>query len=179
MKFPYSPSVMDRFWSYVKPAGPLTYLGGDEARDEAACWEWIGHTAGGNNEGGDNETKGYGTLRVGRGAVYAHRLSYETFIGPIPAGLHIDHLCRNRLCVNPRHLEPVTQQVNVLRGVGPAALNAKKTVCKRGHPLEVIGPRRRMCPTCRKASRLEASARRSARRKAIKALIEESKAVLA
>jgi hypothetical protein len=60
-------------------------------------------------------------------------VAYELAIGPIPEGLTIDHLCRNRGCVNPAHLEAVTNRTNLLRGDGIAALNARKTHCKRGH----------------------------------------------
>jgi hypothetical protein len=63
----------------------------------------------------------------------AHRFSYEAYVGPIGAGLHIDHLCRVRSCVNPKHLEPVTQRVNTLRGEGRAALQLRVTHCPRGH----------------------------------------------
>jgi hypothetical protein len=63
----------------------------------------------------------------------AHRIAYELFIGPIPNGLHIDHLCRNRGCVNPVHLEPVTQQENMLRGYAPSAVSHRANRCHRGH----------------------------------------------
>lgn len=75
----------------------------------------------------------YGGLGRGAERRLAHRVAYEQAHGPIPAGLEIDHLCRNPLCVNPDHLEAVTHRENVLRGVGPTALNARKTHCKRGH----------------------------------------------
>ncbi len=67
--------------------------------------------------------------------VYAHRWSYEQKFGPIPEGMHLDHLCRNTICVNPDHLEPVTCAENVLRGESYPARNARKTECMRGHPL--------------------------------------------
>src|SRR5687767_8862053 len=98
------------------------------------CWQWIG----------GRNTKGYGNFGIGlpvhagarpRFKTYAvHRFSYETFIGPIQSGLTIDHLCRNRACVNPAHMEPVTHRVNVLRGTAASAVNSRKTHCKRGHP---------------------------------------------
>jgi len=76
---------------------------------------------------------GYGIFWNGKRLVQAHRWAYEHYIGPIPAGLQIDHLCRVRRCVNPKHLEAVTQRENILRGTGATAANARKTVCKRGH----------------------------------------------
>jgi hypothetical protein len=79
------------------------------------CWVWQGHLSGG----------GYGP----------HRRYYRHHRGPISKGLHIDHLCRNRACVNPWHMEAVTQKVNSLRGVGAPAQNARKTHCKHGHEL--------------------------------------------
>jgi IS5 family transposase len=88
------------------------------------CWEWTG-----------GKTLGYGTFWVAKGTrVKAHRFAYEWLVGPVPEGLSLDHLCRNRGCVNPAHLEPVTHRENVLRGEGRSAVNARKTHCKNGHP---------------------------------------------
>lgn len=90
--------------------------------------------------------------RTGKG--YAHRWSYEHYVGPIPAGLHLDHLCRNPKCVNPEHLEPVTIKENLLRGIGPSARNAAKTHCPVGHPYSpentYINPNQgqRICRSC-------------------------------
>ncbi len=95
------------------------------------CWEWQA-----------GKTEGYGRFHFShREAVYAHRFAYERLVGPIPEGLTIDHLCRNRACVIPGHMEPVTNSVNVLRGVGPPARNARKTHCPRGHPYDSINTR--------------------------------------
>lgn len=94
------------------------------------CIEWTGA----------NNGAGYGmffTEWVPGGSdkrVLAHRWAYEYHIGPIPEGLSLDHLCRNRACVNVFHLEPVTHQENVLRGTGASAIHAKKTHCDSGHP---------------------------------------------
>ena len=81
---------------------------------------------------------GYGRFRVFDGKwVYrpAHRFLYERVMGKIGGGLTLDHLCRNRACINPAHLEPVTMRENLLRGATIVAANAKKTHCKRGHIL--------------------------------------------
>lgn len=99
----------------------------------------------------------------------AHRVVYEHELGPIPAGLTLDHLCRVRSCVNPAHLEPVTIGVNVLRGNTFAARQVALTACPAGHPYDVTntyvrqGERRgeRECRTCR---RIEQSRRRAGRR---------------
>lgn len=104
---------------------------------------------------GLNRVTGYTTIHVKvEGAwqkMYAHRLAYIHFKGPIPDGLTIDHLCRTPACINPDHLEAVSQRVNILRGGGPAAINAAKMLCKEGHELTQVGPRKRACKTCRAA----------------------------
>ena len=87
-----------------------------------ACWEWTAA-----------KQFGYGQIRWGDRLTHAHRVSYELFVGPIPGGHQIDHLCRNRGCVNPEHLEPVTQAENIRRGEGASARNARKTHCPKGH----------------------------------------------
>lgn len=107
-------SVQERFESKYKivDTGYLT-----------PCWLWT-----------DKPTsKGYGTLGVEGRTKGAHRLSWELYVGPIPEGLQIDHLCRVRLCVNWTHLEPVTRRVNLLRGVGFPGENVRKTNCPAGH----------------------------------------------
>lgn len=108
------------------------------------CWLWTGTPSG-----------SYGRIRVNGVRVQAHRFAYTEIAGRhIPDGLHLDHLCRNRLCVNPDHLEPVTHRENCLRGVSPAAQQARQTECSQGHPLagDNLHVRRgkRECKTCRR-----------------------------
>lgn len=110
-----------------------------------SCWLWLGHVS----------SNGYGSLRHNGKQVKAHRFSYERARGPIPEGLQLDHLCRVRSCVNPAHLEIVTQRENILRGVSPIAGYAKRTACPKGHPYDLLnvrpsGRRSRECRECRK-----------------------------
>lgn len=104
------PDAAERFWSKV--------LFTD------SCWLWTACLI-----------RGYGAFQFGGRGVYAHRFAYEFCVGPILAGLTIDHLCRVPACVNPDHLEVVTLAENVMRGVGAPAQHARKTHCLRGHPL--------------------------------------------
>jgi hypothetical protein len=123
---------------------PVEYIEQDCGYD-TPCWVWQRFVKG----------DGYGqkyNARLRR-SDRAHRVYYEQHVGLIPEGLVIDHLCCNRRCVNPAHLEPVTQRENVLRSDGPAAQHARKTACHLGHPLSGdnirIDPRgRRVCLTC-------------------------------
>ncbi len=78
-------------------------------------------------------TNGYAHLRSDGRNGYAHRLIYEHLIGPIMDGLTLDHLCRNRWCCHPNHLQPVTHDVNIMRGAGLAANNSQKKACPSGH----------------------------------------------
>jgi len=95
---------------------------------------------------------------------YAHRFAYEIGKGPIPVGLELDHLCRVRECVNWNHLEPVTHQINALRGLTVVALNAAKTECAQGHPFDLFNTfnspnGQRFCRTCQREAKLRWRAR--------------------
>jgi len=105
-------SAEQRFWEKVCVTWPT------------GCWVWTGAKSPG----------GYGVFRNERGTnSVAHRFSYTTMIGAVPDGLDLDHLCRNRACVNPAHLEPVTRAENLRRGVRPPRRTAPKPECKFGH----------------------------------------------
>lgn len=109
------------------------------------CWLWTAAL----------QNKGYGRVRIGDREFLAHRAAYLLYVGPIPEGLTLDHLCRTPRCVNPEHLEPVTQRENNLRGTGASAVNAVKTHCLRGHEFTsentyVRPGGQRMCRVCRR-----------------------------
>ncbi len=121
----------DRFWNKIQ-------------QTEDGCWVWTGA-----------KRSGYGRFSFLGRTMQAHRLAYEELVGEIPERLEIDHLCRNPSCVNPEHLEPVTSQVNTLRGKGVCSANAKKTHCPKGHEYTSetthVGPNTgfRSCRPCR------------------------------
>lgn len=140
-----------RFWARVETAGPVL------RSDLGACWTWTGGLS----------STGYGDYWVSVRVVPAHRFAYESAVGPIPEGLHIDHLCRNPPCVRPSHLEPVTPGENFRRGIAPNAVNSLAGQCIKGHPrtsanmvLDVYG--RKRCRPCANEARAESRQRKRA-----------------
>jgi len=139
-------SMEERFWAKVQKSD--------------TCWVWVAAKDG----------KGYGYFGSRKGETrLAHRLSWELTRGPIPAGLHIDHLCRNTSCVNPAHLEPVTPRENILRGIR----RQPDDQCRRGHEftpentVPLAGSGRKTCRTCkRERERRAKAAKRAAERSA-------------
>lgn len=105
------PTIEERFWPRVRKTG--------------TCWLWMGGCT----------PEGYGMFKAEK-QMGAHRYAYELLVGPIPPGLQLDHLCRVPRCVNPDHLEPVTNRENSLRGTSPLAQNARKSHCPQGHPYD-------------------------------------------
>lgn len=128
----------------------LDKTGSDHPVLKTPCWVWLAGLR--SYEPG----KRYGSFRVNGRTVYSHKFSYETYRGKVPSGLVLDHLCRNTLCANPHHLEVVTNQKNILRGLGLAAQNASKTECPQGHRYDktntlVAKNGRRYCRVCGRA----------------------------
>lgn len=115
MTFAKTQTDIERFMDKVSP------------EPNSGCWLWLGGTNG----------DGYSNFGMNGGSVRGHRWSYEYHIGPIPEGLQIDHLCRVRCCVNPHHLEPVTNQENARRGAACGTFGThsrSRTHCPYVHP---------------------------------------------
>lgn len=126
-----------------------------DRRHPEGCWQWIGKS----------HYSGYGNVYI-QGRIYTtHRVMFELYYGPIPDGLDLDHICRNRICCNPEHLEPVSRRVNSLRGVGATAAHAKANHCPHGHPYEgnnlvILSHGGRDCRQCINRRSREYSARK-------------------
>lgn len=123
------------------------------SRNAEGCWLWTGWI-------NDN---GYGEIISFGKKIRAHRAMYQLVVGLIPEELVLDHLCRVRHCVNPEHLEAVTHQQNILRGVGATAVHAKKTHCIHGHEFSeantIHRKRGRGCRTCQRQGKRAAYAK--------------------
>lgn len=115
---------------------------------EGGCWEWIGAEDG----------HGYGQINIGGRPVKAHRWAFEHIGGePLSSVLVIDHLCRNRACVNPAHMEQVTNRTNSLRGESPSIVTRRTGICQRGHSMEdaIVKPNGdRTCRACENARQM-------------------------
>lgn len=138
-----------RFWSKVRKNGPLPKHRPELGR----CWRWLGKI----------NSQGQSCFWMDGRDQLAYRVAYTFLKGPIPQGLTLDHLCRNRECPNPNHTEPVTLRENIRRGMAPSGLNSRKTRCKYGHPLSgsnlvVVQGRsgsQRQCLICTRRRRIE------------------------
>lgn len=123
---------------------PQSFFGMADLSNE--CWKWLG----------SKYQNGYGKL--GRKGIMAHRIAFELTKGDVPADMCLDHLCKQRDCINPEHLEVVTLVENVMRGESQHAKNAKKTHCKNGHEFTESNTysrkdrNTRECRTCRNAA---------------------------
>ena len=141
-------NILERFTSKIgSPIGP-GHVG--RSGEATPCLPWVAFVG----------PRGYGQFRSGGRAFLAHRFAYELWVGPIPDGLVLDHLCRVRHCVNHDHLEPVTQKENTLRGIGFVAVNAVKEVCpKCGEDFtpytDPSGYTRRKCLPCKREGNRE------------------------
>lgn len=113
------------------------------------CWHWLGR----------HLPSGYATVTLsrleGKTDTTAHRLAYRLFVGPVADHLDVDHLCLNRGCVNPAHLEPVTHRENIHRMPGLFGQRARATTCAEGHELVRRSDGRRRCVVCHRARQIE------------------------
>lgn len=133
-----------RFWIKVDPDGPVPV----NRPDLGPCWLWIASL----------DEHGYGQFGVlfpgGHRPRRAHRVAYEALIAPIPNELVSDHLCRTARCVNPAHIEPVPQRINLMRGESFSAVNSIKTHCPHGHAYDAenthfeVATGQRKCRAC-------------------------------
>lgn len=145
------------FWTKVDKAGAVPA----HRPDLGPCWLWTGTVS----------RKGYGHHGWEGATRITHRIAYQLVVGPIPEGLELDHLCRNRACCNPDHLEAVTHAINALRGISANAINARKTHCLRGHEFTPENTRidsfGRHCRACRRVRDAEKRALKDRQRKGV------------
>lgn len=130
---PLTPPSLQRFMAKVQ-------------ENPSGCWVWVAGL----------DRHGYGRFKFGGRVQGAHRVAWLLMRGPIPDGMHIDHLCRNPSCVNPDHLEPVTKRTNTLRGISGPGTNSRKTHCISGHEFtpentRIRGDGGRLCRACKRS----------------------------
>lgn len=144
----------------------LSRLGDKFVFHPDGCWHWTAAVS-------RRKSGNYGKVYCDGKVQYAHRALYELLVGPIPDGLQLDHLCRNPLCVNPSHLEPVTQRENVLRGTSMGAVAARTGCCMAGHPYEpgsyTVWRGGRFCKACARRREIKSRPQRNAVRRAARA----------
>jgi hypothetical protein len=158
--------LAERLWAKIDKGGPIPA----HRPELGPCWLWTGRSL----------ARGHGQITENRRHHMVHRVVYELLIGPIPAGMTIDHICHNgsgwtagescihRRCANPAHMELATKGENVLHGQTPAAINAAKTHCARNHAFDAANTRRtkegkRVCRTCERDRARAAMRERRAR----------------
>lgn len=157
---PANTKLLKRLFSKIKVSTKHSYNG-------IPCWEWTTTQF---------YKSGYGRFGLNKNkSLMAHKVFYLLFVGDIPDSLVCDHLCRVRHCVNPAHIEIVTQQVNILRGVSSQAENAQKTHCPRGHAYTHVDKRgSRNCYICKRVqcrnSRIRVHGHRRPKSKSVKNL---------
>jgi hypothetical protein len=121
-----TPRQLERFWTLIS------------TEPNTGCWLWLGTI----------DRDGYGKISANKKNLRAHRVAYAALVGEVPRGLQLDHLCRQRCCVNPHHLEPVTCAENLRRGWSPSAMAAKQETCVRGHRFDGFARGQRTCRAC-------------------------------
>lgn len=145
IKFHVSRDILARLFSKIEKSTEYFYNG-------SACWIWTAF----------KDDNGYGHCTVNGLGWVSHRILYHIFVETIPPELDCDHLCRRPFCVNPAHIEPVTNYVNTMRGENMTAINARKTHCPKGHDYALYTRKKkkgRDCLICHRERERERKAR--------------------
>jgi hypothetical protein len=140
-----TPRQQDNFWKKV------------EVHQPSGCWQWTGCL----------HRLGYGNLAINHPPVrsyslMAHRVAYTLLIGPIPEDMTVDHLCRNRGCVNPDHMQIVTLKENIHRSFHPNQISRRSGACRKGHREFRVDRRQQVCKVCERESQARYKARKKA-----------------